>query len=218
MRTVLYLDDSVIALRLLEHVMRDAARLICASTIPEAMRFMDEEDIDCFVLDYMLTDGNGIEFAKRIRAIDRYANTPIVLVSAGLTTDMAYRAMRIGINQCVDKPFNATRFREVLASQLEHPTVHIVDRSHIHVCCATWEADGAYYEYSPDTGTLIRDDTRTGAHAKMRKLLTEFVDSKLGDEADDCALVLELETVRHTIEASGQSSADRTPSSAQVIL
>ncbi len=176
MQTILYLDDSNSALKLFERFLKDCVHVVCCSSVAEATALMMERsDIDCFVLDYMLPDGDGISFGREVRAIERYAETPIILLSATSTPDIAHLAMRSGINQCVSKVISRDGIKAIINAQLEKPTIHKVDRVQIDISCVGWEADRVFYQYSPDTGDTVSGSSQDEAQLKMSELLRKHV-------------------------------------------
>jgi DNA-binding response OmpR family regulator len=193
MKTILYLDDSNCSLRLMDRVLKDHSRVLCCPTMAEAGAMMEEHSVDLFVIDLMLGDGDGITFASRVRSIERYAKTPIILVSAGITQEIAHRAIRHQVNQCVSKPFAPAEIKAVIDAQLTEPTIHKVDCPRITIFCAAWEADNVYYQYSLDTGRRVSAATRDEAHAQMHDALADWVRA----QGDSCEPVLEAHVARH---------------------
>ncbi len=157
---------------------------------------VERSDVDCFVLDYMLPDGDGISFARQIRAIERYAETPIILLSASITPAIAHRAMRYGINQCASKPITRDEIRAIIHAQLEKPTLHKVDRSRIDISCIAWELDQVFYQYSPDTGDVVSGNSQDEAQLEMSDILKRHLLEK-------CAAwenVLEVTVTHHPFD------------------
>ena len=196
MKTILYLDDSSCALRLLDRILQDHVHVLCCSSAAAAAAEMGKHKIDCFLVDHMLGDTDGISFAREVRATEGYAETPIILVSAGITSEVAHRAMRSRINQCVCKPFTPDSIRAVVSAQLENPTIHEVDRPRVTTVCTVWEADHVFYQFSPDTKQVVSASTSEEAHARMHAMLREWVD-RSGKEVE---AVLDTNVVRHIFD------------------
>ena len=193
MKTILCLDDSTCALRLLERVLKADYRVHCCPTPDEALEVMAQHQLDCFILDYNLSDGDGVSFAQSLRADPRYAETPILLLSAAITPDLAYRAMKCGINQCLAKPYTPGELKTVVRAQIARPTIHRVERAEIAAMCLAWQRDNRWYEYSPDTGKLVSARTPEAAHAQMHEFLSQWVRQAGGD----CDPILEPTLVQH---------------------
>ena len=59
---------------------------------------------DVILLDYMMPGMNGFQFAQMLRAQDRTANIPIVMLSAYNDPDQKVAAFKAGVNDYVNKP------------------------------------------------------------------------------------------------------------------
>jgi DNA-binding NtrC family response regulator len=196
MKNILCLDDSRIALKVLERSLKGLGEVICALSIQEAEKALDDCDINIFILDFLLPDGNSIDLATKIRKLERYKETPIILISAGLTTEIAYNAMRSGINQSLKKPVGSDELRKIVSQQLESPTIHGVERSYNKLRCIAWEMHDVHYEYSPDINRIVQDNTKEGAHLKMNNLLNNV----LNDKTDSFREIIGIEIVNHVIK------------------
>ena len=75
-----------------------------AETGEEMFQVLDEGTVDLIVLDIMLPDGNGVDFARRLR---RSSLTPIVFATAVTDTDTRRRAFGLMNVDYVNKPFDA---------------------------------------------------------------------------------------------------------------
>lgn len=47
-----------------------------------ALKLVKEVDIDLFIIDWNMPDLNGLHLTKTLRLIERYQNTPIIMVTA----------------------------------------------------------------------------------------------------------------------------------------
>jgi two-component system alkaline phosphatase synthesis response regulator PhoP len=80
------------------------------------------EQIDLFIIDWMLPGVmNGLEFTKRLRAQKKFANTPIIMVTALTQPDNIVAALDAGADDYITKPFDLNvlqaRVRVQLRSQ-----------------------------------------------------------------------------------------------------
>ena len=135
MINILYLDDSRIALKVMERDLKSYAKVTTAASIKEAEKAIKEQEFNAFILDYMLDDGTGIDFARFIRQIPKFETTPIVLISAGLTINIEYLAMRYGINKSLKKPVKSEELKKIINELLESPKIHAVERPHLNLSC-----------------------------------------------------------------------------------
>ena len=181
MKTILHLDDSVIALKLVEKALSGFARLISVTTVADALAAMAQYDIDCFLIDNVLADGNGLDFAKAIRSKEKYHNTPILLITAGLSENVAYNAMKAGINQCVAKPVQPAEIKHLITQQIAKPTIQKIERTRIDACCVRWESLNRIFEYSLDTGQIVHGYHAEETREKMRTMLKAHIANDIKD-------------------------------------
>lgn len=183
MKRVLYVDDSQMALRMMERMLRDVVEVRCVATLRDAEAILAEEPpMDLIITDYLMDDGNGISFARRLRADPRYRNVPILLVSAAMTNEVAYEAMRVGVNKSFRKPLRPAEVRDVVIRQLESPWIEEAKRSRLHLHGVSWVKDGVYFEYSPDLNRYVSAATREEAHREMLEQLKERVGGRMDFE------------------------------------
>lgn len=71
------------------------------------------EDVtfDLFILDYRLPDMTGIDAMRRLRADERFAHVPIVMVTADSDTALRLEAIRAGATDFLTKPVNIEELR-----------------------------------------------------------------------------------------------------------
>jgi len=67
--------------------------------------------------DFLITDWNmpgmqGIDLLKAVRADEKLANMPVLLVTAEAKKDQIVRAAQAGVNGYIVKPFNAVTLKE----------------------------------------------------------------------------------------------------------
>jgi two-component system response regulator FixJ len=76
------------------------------STASEFLKAITADDPDpgCLLLDYRLTDGNGLDVVMALRA--RAINLPTILMTGVLDPMLKDRAKRIGVQAMLIKPLN----------------------------------------------------------------------------------------------------------------
>jgi DNA-binding response OmpR family regulator len=119
-RSILIIEDDL-ALRqaLVEHLSDDDAfRPIEASTLDEAMRYLDQETVraDLILLDLGLPDGDGLTFCTQLRRQGHHMPI-IMLTGAGGETDIV-QGLRNGANDYVCKPCRMAELSARIRAQL----------------------------------------------------------------------------------------------------
>ena len=83
----------------------------------DAMMQLERDSYDLIITDLKMPGMNGMELLQR--AIAKYPNVQIVLVSAHATVDNAVEAMKLGAIDFLQKPFTPKELRKIVCSVLE---------------------------------------------------------------------------------------------------
>ena len=71
-------------------------------------------DIDMLITDWNMPEMNGLELVKKVRADDRFKDTPIIMVTTEGGKAEVITALKAGVNNYIVKPFNAQTLKEKL--------------------------------------------------------------------------------------------------------
>ena len=109
--TVLIVEDDRLILDGLKFALQqDDYQVMTAATMAEALDMIDHgADIDFYLLDIMLPDGDGFQICRRIR---EKGNTPILFLTACDDEVNTVMALEQGADDYISKPF---RIRELMA-------------------------------------------------------------------------------------------------------
>jgi two-component system response regulator RpfG len=105
--TVMVVDDQSTGRAILEQVMRslDGRTVVEGFARPvDAIVWAVRHVADLVLVDYMMPDMDGIEFAKRLRELPGYAHVPIVMVTVHDDRKVRYAALDAGITDFLTKP------------------------------------------------------------------------------------------------------------------
>lgn len=112
---ILAVDDDPVFLMLLEHVLtaigyRD---LRTVESGAEALTLLRDprQKFDCLLLDIDMPGMTGIELCRRVRALQDYHDTPVVMITAMKSLDFVEPAFRAGANDYVHKPIDELEMR-----------------------------------------------------------------------------------------------------------
>lgn len=83
-----------------------------------ALAWCDSNDPDVVIVDYMMPELNGIEFTRRLRAVDGRSDTPLLMVTANAEGNVRERALESGINDVLNKPFDSTDLQARVSNML----------------------------------------------------------------------------------------------------
>jgi CheY-like chemotaxis protein/HPt (histidine-containing phosphotransfer) domain-containing protein len=119
-RRVLIVDDDPEILLLLRTVLAVEGReLTTAENGYEASAQLDKGNFSLIILDLLLPDVDGQDILKRIRADARYANTPVVVLSAKTTTTTRRECEELGATAFFEKPFDPEAVAAAVAAQIQ---------------------------------------------------------------------------------------------------
>lgn len=103
MAKVLVVDDDRNTVRLLHTLLElDGFEVVSAVRGGDVLGMMKAHQPDIVLMDYHLTDTDGIEVVKQLRAMPQYATLPIVMAS-GL--DVEAEALAAGASRFLAKPY-----------------------------------------------------------------------------------------------------------------
>jgi CheY-like chemotaxis protein len=105
---ILIVDDEAVSSAVLKHLVTKLPDCdVHAFTDPSAALIWCLHNApDLAIVDYSMPTIDGIEFARRLRALPYGHKIPIVMVSAMVDTQVVRRALRHGVNDFIHKPFD----------------------------------------------------------------------------------------------------------------
>jgi DNA-binding response OmpR family regulator len=115
-RRVLVVEDDPISRHLLKRLLEiENHEVVTASGYQEALRLIDAESFDLFLLDLTLEDGDGLDLCRRIRT---RSQTPVMIItSRGESADVV-AGLELGADDYVVKPFNIDVLTARIRAQL----------------------------------------------------------------------------------------------------
>jgi two-component system phosphate regulon response regulator PhoB len=94
-------------------------------TAEEALEILHRQNIDLLILDILLPQMNGFELCEQLKASPRTAALPIIVISALGAESERLRALNLGVEDYLPKPFSVrelvARVRTVLRRVNGHP-------------------------------------------------------------------------------------------------
>lgn len=103
MPKVMIVDDDRTTVKLLQTLLELDGFAVCtAPRGADVLPVAEANNPDIFLMDYHLSDMDGVEIIRQLRAHQTFANTPIIMTS-GL--DVEEEAMEAGASKFLVKPF-----------------------------------------------------------------------------------------------------------------
>jgi CheY-like chemotaxis protein len=118
--TVLYVEDNQSNLRLVERVLakRPQIKLLSAMDGPLGVELARQHEPALILLDLHLPGMDGEEVLKHLKADERTARIPVVVVSADATDSRVERLLAGGAEAFLTKPLQVTRFMSLVDATL----------------------------------------------------------------------------------------------------
>ena len=115
--TALVVDDEVDLCRLMQITLtKMGIKSDVAYTLSQAKAYWQENDYDFCLTDLKLPDGSGLELVKHISGS---STTPIAVITAHGSMDLAIEALKLGAFDFVNKPLELSRLRQLVESALK---------------------------------------------------------------------------------------------------
>ncbi|MEH6646597.1 response regulator [Sulfitobacter sp.] len=108
---ILAVDDDPVTLDVLGVALEENGfdDITFAASAEDALELIEIAKVpyDVFLLDIMLPGTSGIEVCAKLRTLERYRSTPVIMITASRARDMMSRAFDAGATDFVSKPFDA---------------------------------------------------------------------------------------------------------------
>ena len=202
---VLVCDDEAQILRALRVVLREAGYdVVPASNAAEALDLAAVQRLDAAIIDIVLPDGDGIEVTRQIR---EWSPIPILVLSAIGEEDEKVRALQVGADDYVTKPFGprelVARLEAVLrrATPADELPVIEADGLELDLAAHVVRRDGAQVHLTPtEFGLLKALMTNHGRLLTHTSLLQEVWGPAYAD--DVATLRTHMANLRRKVEPS----------------
>jgi two-component system chemotaxis response regulator CheY len=81
----------------------------------KALGILAAQKIDLILLDWNMPNLTGIDFLKKIRALEDYKNIPVIMVTSEMARLNVVEAIKAGVTAYITKPINDKVFMEKLS-------------------------------------------------------------------------------------------------------
>ena len=122
----LVVDDSITVRRVMERFLeRNGLRVVTAKDGLDAISVLQDHKPDIILLDIEMPRMDGYEFATHVRNDDRVADVPIIMITSRAGDKHRARAIEIGVNDYLGKPYQDSQLLEAIARLLEERGVSL---------------------------------------------------------------------------------------------
>jgi len=118
---ILIVDDFSTMRRIIKNLLRDLGfnNTAEADDGNTALPMLQNGNFDFLVTDWNMPGMEGIDLLKAVRADEKLANLPVLLVTAEAKKEQIVEAAQAGVNGYVVKPFNAATLKEKIEKIFE---------------------------------------------------------------------------------------------------
>lgn len=94
-----------------------------AANALEALNLLESHWIDLILTDFNMPGMNGFEMVHEIRKNEKYATTPVILISTQSSENIIKEGTTLGIRGFIKKPFHPESICDLLRQTMENPNV-----------------------------------------------------------------------------------------------
>ena len=120
---ILIVDDSGVMRRIHINTLKEQniaeADMVEAEDGQKALEIALKEKIDLFLLDWNMPKLNGLEFVKKLRAVDQYKQTPVIMITSEAAKYNVVEAIKAGVTNYVIKPVRGNTLWEKIGKYFE---------------------------------------------------------------------------------------------------
>jgi cobalt-zinc-cadmium efflux system membrane fusion protein len=114
---ILLVDDDEVLRHVLTRVLAPEGHpILAAADVGEALRLAEEQPPGLGLIDLCLTDGDGVELARKLHA--RHAGLPLILMTAYPLRLREYPELKDEFRQVLTKPLNLQELRQTVSAAL----------------------------------------------------------------------------------------------------
>jgi chemosensory pili system protein ChpA (sensor histidine kinase/response regulator) len=122
----LVVDDSITVRRVTERFLqRNGLRVVTAKDGLDAISVMQDFKPDVILLDIEMPRMDGYEFASHVRNAPRIADVPIIMITSRVGDKHRARAIELGVNDYLGKPYQDAQLLDAIRRQLEERGIEL---------------------------------------------------------------------------------------------
>lgn len=105
-KTILVVDDDPMNLKMAEFILKkDAYEVVLADSGLQCLEKIKDSSVDLVLLDIEMPQMDGIQTLEHIRSEERFANLPVIFLTASGDAGDADKAQSLGASGYLKKPF-----------------------------------------------------------------------------------------------------------------
>ena len=118
MHTILIIDDEKSMREFLSIMLeKEGYRTIAIDNGNDALKFIKDNDYDLIITDIKMPKITGIDILRESMTL--HQNTPVIMITAFASTEVAVEAMKLGAHDYITKPFNVYEIKIIIKNAIE---------------------------------------------------------------------------------------------------
>ena len=117
---ILIIDDVIQNLQIARAILQKAGfQVSIAESGTEGLKLLKQTSIDLILLDIMMPEMDGFEVAATVKGMEKYANLPIIFLTARNDEESLTRGFELGAVDYITKPFRGAELRMRVQNHLQ---------------------------------------------------------------------------------------------------
>lgn len=170
-KSVLYIDDSRMSQQIMPRFLEGLCTVVAASSLEEGWQKLHAESFDLIIADYLYPEGDVLEFLQQLRKEKDTGETPVIVASGSMDRRMVSHAMRMGANDCLQKPYRKQEVCDMVERMLKCPYVKTFQNDVAVVAAVEWEQNGKFFQFGPELNTLVEGNSSAEVAEKMQEAI-----------------------------------------------
>ena len=117
---ILTVDDDEMNLLLMKRIFAKEAEITCLNSGSKALAWLAENDPDIVLLDYRMPTPNGFDILRSMKADERLAKIPVIIVTGDIEAELECDGFMLGATDFIRKPFMPAVVRERVRRVLQY--------------------------------------------------------------------------------------------------
>lgn len=119
MANIIIVEDDPIQIRVLQWTLSQHYDVKAYQDPKAFLKEINNLQVDMFLLDLNLPHMDGFALSQEIRAIERFANTPMIAVTADTSVSTRQKCEALSFTDFIEKPIFSEQFLETVGSYLQ---------------------------------------------------------------------------------------------------
>lgn len=191
---LLVVEDNLELLMLMQQLLKTTYRVYIARNGKEAMKVVQEKELDLIISDVMMPEMDGLELTRTIKGDPNYSHLPIILLTAKTQEQDVNEGLQYGADEYLKKPFrlgdlklridniieNRKRMQTELSQMTEEEVIQTISKTpssdeifvnqvlelvHAHIADESYDRDALAADMGASASTLYNKlRSITGMH------------------------------------------------------